>query len=507
MAEDLVGKVLNFFSGDSNMNLSDKELILRQRLKELGENKYAKFYKSKTDEADPSLGLFFHSLYRMIMPIRVFMKDVAKTTKLRQIVLEVFMDPAIKEMVKRLNPAGIDERAKTTSPEELTKEIRLDLEKITLGFDSNHINGVNRCYNLVMFLFQLANYDYPALLKKFDPNFTEGPYGADPKFSSVKIMPIAKDLADFLAVTQGLSPDNDWKTILKLLKICSGEDLISDNQFAQILIGLRDVINSNILQLMVQCASKNPVWTCKPMIPDEHIAEAWLDARISKARESIAKINLTEKSKQIEVLLKEIFFGGDLERLDYYTTGKSNTFRKRGLSYFTYADGLNYLAVFLDEYVEKTIRELCDILLIRGQWTNNTSSKEVSEVYHQLLELPASLSQLDESLSDDGSNGSRLKASLLRVDKDQTQARYINSIIDNVNETAQELLNNAAQYLSVIEKHLKNLVDDIQKKHPELIINWRELNSVSKAPLLQQMAEEQRRVNCFVQLMHLCASI
>ena len=109
MAEDIVGKMINFFSGDSsNENLSDKDIILRQRLKELGENKYSKFFRLKTEEADISLGQFFYSLYKIIMPTRMFMKDISKITRLRQIVLEAFMDQSIIELVKRLNPAKIE---------------------------------------------------------------------------------------------------------------------------------------------------------------------------------------------------------------------------------------------------------------------------------------------------------------------------------------------------------------------------------------------------------------
>jgi gas vesicle protein len=66
-------------------------------------------------------------------------------------------------------------------------------------------------------------------------------------------------------------------------------------------------------------------------------------------------------------------------------------------------------------------------------------------------------------------------------------------------------MTDASGQLSAIEKHLKNLVDDVQKKHPEMIVNWRELNSVSKKPLLQEMAENQRKIHCFIQLMGLCS--
>jgi len=506
MAEDLVGKVFSLFSGDSGGNMSDKELILKQRLKDLAENKYAKFYRHKSDEADPSLGMFFYTLYKLILPIRTFMKDTAKTTRLRQIVLEAFMDASIIEAVKRISPAEIERRAKETPPNELSTEIRGDINKLVSGFGANRTNQINRCYNLVMVFFQLAHFDFPGLLKKFDTNFTEGPFGGDPKFYPVKTSLVAKDLGEFIAVAQNVNPDNDWRTLLKLLKICAGKELISEDQFAQILIGLRDVINSKILELIVQFGTRNPVWICKPRIPDEHIAESWLEARTGKAQEYINKISTTEKRKQIDILLKDIFDHEDFERLEYYTNQKNAPYKKRDLSYFMYAEGLNYLLIFLTDYLEKDIHELCDILLVRGQWTNNDNSKEMSEALHQLLTLPGQISNLDEMLSDDGSDGSRLKAALLRVDRDHTQARYINSIIDNDNETALEFINSAAHHFSIIGKHLKSLADDVQKKRPEMIVNWRELNNVSKNPLAQQVTDFSKRIDSFIKLMSLCAS-
>jgi hypothetical protein len=505
MAEDLVEKVISFFSGDNNEKLSDLEVVLKQRYKELGENKYSKFFRAKTDEADPALGQFFYSLYKIILPTRIFMKDTAQMTRLRQIVLESFMDSSITDTIKRLNPARIGELAKTTPPAKLTEQIQKDIEKLVSEFGLSRRNGINRCFNLVTLYSQFVNYDYPGVLKKFDPNFTEGPFASDPKFAPVKVSALEKDLSDFLAVSQNINPDNDWNTLLKLLRICAGEELISESKFAQMLIGLRDVINSKIMELLVQYGGKKPVWACKPKIPDEHIAESWLETRTAKAQECIDKINNEEKNKEISALVKDIFSTDELERLENYTVSKSEVYQRKDLSGFAYAEGLNYLSVFLSDNLEKRIKELLDILLIRGQWTNNASSKEVSEALHQLLDMPAPITSLDETLSDDGVNGSRLKAALIRVDRDRTQTRYINTIIDNINITAQELLENAAQHFGTIAKHLKSLTEDILKKHPELIINWRELNSVSREPLSQMMTEEFNRVNNFVQLMRLCA--
>ncbi|GHV95037.1 hypothetical protein AGMMS50293_13570 [Spirochaetia bacterium] len=502
MAEDLMDKVFSFFSGDDLTD--DKKMLLKQTLKELNQNKYAKFFRLKTEEVDPSLAAFFFTVYKMTYPVRAFVQDEKKIGRLRQIIIEAFMDSSILETVKRLDSAALEARAKTTAPQEFAAQIQTDLNKLSSQFDSGRISGADRCYNLVEAIAQLANYDFPAFFKKFDENFTEGTFSGDPKFPAIKSSLIVRELGEFLAVIQPLKPEDDWNNLLNLLKICSGQELVQPDLFTLMIKNIKDVQNSKMLEFMIQYTLKNPVWQYRPKIPSGHIGESWLEKVTGEAQGFIESINNAQKNSQISALTKQIFAGADLFRLDNYVPAKGEIYRKRNLEYFAYAEGLNYLKAFLDDYLDKEIKELCDILLIRGQWTNNTMSREMSEALHQLLDMPALITSLDETMSEDGSDGSRLKASMLRVDRDKTQARYINSIIGNNNDEALEMIGKAAQEFIVIGKHMKSLIEDVQKKHPELLINWRELNMASKEPLAQRMIEDYKKINYFVQLMRLC---
>jgi hypothetical protein len=249
---------------------------------------------------------------------------------------------------------------------------------------------------------------------------------------------------------------------------------------------------------------RNPVWAYKHSVYHKTIGEDWLEGKKKEAQAYIAKINQAKKNRQIKALTDQIFETSDLIRLENYTPLYSEAYSKRNVDHFLYAEGINYLKTFLDEYVEKEIKELCDILLIRGQWTDNHMSREMSESLHRLMEVITPIADLDIVLSEDGSDGSRLRAAMLRVDRDSTQTRYINSIVGKVNSEAHEIINEAAQALIVIGKHLKNLIDDVGKKHPDLLINWREINLASKEPIAQRMVSDFKKINYFVQLMHLC---
>jgi hypothetical protein len=191
-------------------------------------------------------------------------------------------------------------------------------------------------------------------------------------------------------------------------------------------------------------------------------------------------------------------------RLAHYTPKENAVLARKNLEEFTFAAGANYLKTFVEEFFDKELRDLCDILLVRGQWTSGQLSREMSEAFHQLTEIPPQLAALDEDLSDEGKNGPRLKAALLRVDRDRTQVRTIAGIVESVNEEALALINGAGQALIIIGKHLKAMTEDFQKNPHDLIINWKELASVSRIPIAQRIGEAYKKINYFIQLLRLC---
>jgi hypothetical protein len=502
MAEDLMDKVFSFFSGEGLTD--EKQNMLKGIAKELSQNKYAKFFRVRTEEVDPSLLSFLFSVYKTIYPIKIFMRDEIKMAKLRHITVESCIDPNIKETVKKLDPAYLETKLHSMNGEALIKEIQADVDMLVNQFDHNHIKTANHRYELASALSQLVNYNFPGFFKKFDPHFADGSFLVEPKFPAVKTILIIDQIGDFLTATQALRPEEDWIGLLNVLKECEGQELVIPEQFYAMLKTLREIHTTKIMELMIQYTLRNPVWQFKHSVFNETIGDIWLEAKKNDAYVFITRINNAKKASQINALTKQIFESSDLSRLDNYTVQISESLRKKNVDYYLYAEGVNFLKAFMNDYLDKEIKEMCDILLIRGQWTNNTLSREMSDAFHRVLDSEVSISDLDVVLSEDGADGSRLRAAMLRIDRDPTQARYINSIIAKVNDEALDIVNEAAQELIVVGKHLKNLIEDVEKKHPELLVNWREINLASKEPIHQRMIGNFKKINYFVQLMHLC---
>ncbi|MCL2719847.1 MAG: DUF5312 family protein [Treponema sp.] len=502
MAEDLMDKVFSFFSGDGLTD--EKQNMLKTIGKELSQSKYSKFFRLRSEEADPSFLSFLFSVYKTIYPIKLFMKDEAKMAQFRHLTVESCIDNNIKETLNRLSIPNLDEKSKTMTGEAVIASIQADVEILKNQFDQNHIKNVNHRYELTAALNQFIKYNFAGFFKKFDAHFADGSFIVEPKFQAVKAILIIDQIGEFLTVTQPLKPEEDWNSILDLIKGIEGQDLVIPEQFNAMIKTLREIHTSKILELMVQYTLRNPVWQWKHSTINESVGEAWLESKKADAQSYITKINNAKKNSQINALTKQIFESADLTRMENYTVQLSEAFRKRNVEYYVYAEGINYLKAFMEDFIEKELKELCDLLIIRGQWTNNTMSREMSESLHKILNQTTDINDLDIVLSEEGSDGSRLRAAMLRIDRDPTQARYINSIVGKINTQAVEIINEAAQALIIIGKHLKNLIEDLQKKHPELLINWREVTLASKDPLPQRMVQDFKKINYFVQLMRLC---
>ena len=169
MAEDLMDKVFSFFQSDDTND--DKQNMLKQIAKELGQNKYAKFFKVRTEETDSSFMSFLFSVNKTIFPIRVFMHDEKKMARLRQMTIESSLDHNILETVNRLEPAALDIKAKTMQGDALIASIQGDIDILVTQFDSSKIAAANHRYEMAAYLGQFVRYKFPVFFKRFDPHF------------------------------------------------------------------------------------------------------------------------------------------------------------------------------------------------------------------------------------------------------------------------------------------------------------------------------------------------
>ena len=221
----------------------------------------------------------------------------------------------------------------------------------------------------------------------------------------------------------------------------------------------------------------------------------------TQSTNTLKKLQMERKNSQIDGLLQQIFGTTSVLRLKNYTAQTSANIERKNVGSFQYCAPLSYLKAFLVDYVKKDVREYCDLVLIRGQWVSNSLSTEMSNAYHGLLEISDKITELDQSLADDGSIGAKIKTLMPRVGHDHESANIIKTKVRDVNDLARSYMKEASQDLVVVAKNTKALLEDYAKPHGELIINWKELERSSEHPIKDLGVEVYKKIYTFVQLM------
>ena len=134
------------------------------------------------------------------------------------------------------------------------------------------------------------------------------------------------------------------------------------------------------------------------------------------------------------------------------------------------------------------VREVYDLVIMRGKWTDQDRSKQVSNAYNEFLEFSNQITALDEFVGSAISSGK--SRPLLPTGRD-------------INQEAHYILTRGAQDLVLIAKYLKLLIDDCTNPKAELLINWKEVERAAESPIKNMMAAVYKKIYLFVSLMQI----
>ncbi|MDR3170244.1 MAG: DUF5312 family protein [Treponema sp.] len=497
-------QIVSLFSKNKEDPELEKKRLLKHLRRDLSQSKFNKFYKLRSEELEPAAAKFFYDMYKIVSSAQLFMQNSTQSTLLKETTIEAFMEKELLEAKERLSPQVIEERAKTVAPQELSRQVKKELATFVAAFDAGHIDAIDQAYNLILIFIHFVSFNFYALLKKFDPKLTEHNFNYQPQFTHIKAASVIENLKDFLEIAYPVETDQDWQTVRKVLRAYKGDvEVLNFDQWRKLLNHLQEVQKTSILVLIVRHVGKDPIWQSKPNIPSEHIAETYLETMRFEVEESIDKIVNAQRNAKIAAIAKTIFGVVNITRLTYYTERENEIYIKKNLGGFTYIAPMNYLKAFMLDYYKKDIRELCELFLIRGQWTTRDVSKQMSDKFYEIMEFSERLMSFDGALGNDGLHGSRLRIAMLKSDRDKSQLKLITGILNVINEEARRILIEVTKSLVVVGKYLKTILDDCQKNPHTLLINWQELESVSDTPIDQQLVNAYKNIYNFVQMMQL----
>ncbi len=461
---------------------AEKRRVMKNIAKDLSKTKF-KFYKPASDEVLPAFAKMFFATYKIVAPAQSFFQNIQNEKQLQAIVLNSMLNEKQLNLIEQLTEESIIAESKTMPLQQLSATVKNRSEQLFSDFDGAMINRIDTLYSQLMLFKAFCTYDYYFLLRKFASSLREMDFSNTPQFEAINGKYIVDDLKDFMSIAWLLTGYESWKDLFVLLKKMRDTEPVAQNTWAKLLSRIRDLQASRVFEMMLQLIQQDPSYELVFRDSSEHIVESYLNKIRQQADKTMNQLQIDQKTSKIDSLVTSIFGTTAVIRMKNYTEEQSIVFEKRNLGSFIYHQPMNYMKAFILDYIKKDVRELADLILVRGKWTTSTLSKAMSDSYHTLLELSNQIIEFDETLAESTPLSGKLKNLASRCDRDKEASNVLHTVLGDINNNAKSLLMVGVQNLIVFAKNIKMILEDHQKPSPELVINWKELEHFADKPL------------------------
>lgn len=493
--QDILTSIFN-----SNNSEVLKRRMLKKAAKDLSKSKYH-FYRYGSHEVDPSFAKFFYEIYKAISPAQLMFAN-SNMHSFKNIVISQSLSDEQKTLIDELSEESLREKARSSSLQDLSRNVNAMLEKFNSELTRDKINRIDSLYTKFVLFKNFCQYDFFFLLKKFDSSLKERSFNSTPKFQQIGGSYVVEDIKNFTSIAWVIPLEADWEDVFKLLKSLKGVEPISLSVWKKILTRLKSVREYNIFELMIQLITEDPGYREAYKMEENHIMDEFILEIRKNAESTLEQLESEQRSDKVDNLLSEIFDTPDVEPLHYYNEETSSVYESKNLLPLTYAAPLSYLRSFLLDFIKKDVRALSDILLVRAEWTSQQMAAPMSEAYHQMLEFSNGITALDEKFADNGEFGGKIKMLLPRVERDREGKNIANMVINDANNEAARLIMVSRQNFVAYAKNLKMLLEDFVKQpHSELIRNWKALDTFAEGKLKQTCIDIYKKLFSFVSLL------
>lgn len=418
--------------------------------------------------------------------------------------IESYLSKDLLELLEAFSEQSIRELTQKHDTKKVASIMKDNIITFFGAFDGAMVRDIQQTYFLVSAFIELVRFDYYFLLKKFDSAIQEHNISYSPKFDSINAEYVVDDLKEFVDVLQVMPIDGDWDKVFDVLTQYRGVELVDRSKWKKLLGQLSAVRKSGVLVQIVQHAGKDPDFAPLKKASVEKIVEPYLNKLKSQTEITIQKILQEQRNSKVEQLVQKVFGTTAIHRTKHYTEKANMMFSKRMMGGFVHTAPMNYLKAFLIDYFKRDIRELHDLLVIRGQWSSQMMSNQLSAAFHEVMDVSQKVIAFDESLAEEGELGMKLKKAMGKVvEKDPATAKLLRQLLDEINKKAKHYIAHASQNLIQLGKGLKSVIEDYTTKDDPLILNWREVESASEEPIDERMKAAYAKMYYFVQLMQI----
>ena len=460
-----------------------------------------KFYQANGELVDVGLAKALHDIYVVVGPANALIQNAAASAALKGMFIEHFLGDPQKALQLQLTEDAIRAASASMPPDQLSHMFKEMLTEFSGALEADAQRRIDALYNLFLVFADFISFNYYFMLRKFDSGLPDGDFNYKPRFEALNGEYVLEDLKDFLTASALVNPAAEWEALFDVLKTYKGMEVVSRANWKKMMTNFGALKKSEQLLLLTQVLAEDPFYKVRAVAVNERIVEPYLSQLRTQVESTLQKITQEKRNDKLTSLVQQVFQTTGISRTKGYTEKANLAYQKKRIVGFTLVEPVNYLKAFMLDCFKRDIRELVNLLLVKGQWVSNALAQPLSDSFYHLMELSDRLTAFDDALAEDSDKGKKLGVMLARADKDPNAATAIKQQLKEVNADARALILEGANHLIVVGKHLKMAIDDYAKAKAELVLNWKQIESGTQNILREWMPTNYKLIYNFVQLM------
>lgn len=392
------------------------------------------------------------------------------------------------------------------------------------GIDKNIVEQVNRLYTNLVYIRNLAYFDFNSLLRRFDTNYDPA---LSPSFTDIPgdaLVNYIRELEEHIFQID-LSLDNS-KALTILHEICQvreqsgaeSADTATDpentlpekpvlpllnlpDQIRNFQEDIKSLAYNKILSYIIQVVKRDPLYSPSFVHTRYDLLKMYTEV-LEKRIRLVAKKSIKEaKLRKIEVFISKLF--PDLQWVGVYTQKMADGLEQDGYMGFTIPYQISVIYNFLEKYYKTLLKNTINILLLNGVFMEKNFQKLVSETFYNMDKFITRFDSFVEEIQADGNTGRKLTKELAKKNNTLTENRNaVEKIIVGINGQARDRFDEFTHLFSAITTIITRVHSDVESKPPKFIRNIRNIGGYQSSRFISSLANGQNILQMMQSIMN-----
>lgn len=495
-----------FFSGDAAGLMKYNEL--NSLYKTFKSSKYRFIQKNRIITQLFVQKIF--NLYENLMILKPFLEsslfssDETKSKLLLNHFIESYLNDSMKKKRESfLKDLMLQKVAESENSSNMMKAIEQEFNKFKNFFTRYNLPRLETDYYLLYKVHSLSTFNFSLFFSKFDPDFNPAA-GTMPSYFPVTGQEVLSEIQDLYFLVSSLPPKQDMTSVLESLYLRTGSSegkiLAKRAQKAidQIYKLINNELSPTILLTMVRYISEDP----KIRISVEKKPISILDVY---RKEMIERFNVNKKSvmesfsqQSLQKDIKALFGKSILLPINEFSDNLIQQLEQENAPMIVGIQGVRIAKTFIFEKYEKDIKQVINIIILEGFFSDKDYQKYVSEVFYATNELKDWFVGTEESISTSNSNS--FKSLQLLVGKKGNSVR-IERTVETLNGKIFGINKHSTETIFKLGKMLMTILQEYKSGKKEKIENLHTLKGGQNKQFINKMAQGYSDITKFIKLM------